>query len=330
MVQNSFRSLFAIIFAGCVVASAPSLSPASEPVEGAGETASAKISHRFIAFGKDTYIMEADGNKSWAYPASTRDGYALADGTVLLALSKSKKYPGGAAVTVNESGDEKLIWKGTQSEVNSAQLTSDCTFVLTEAGESPRLLEVDKDGKIVVEFALKCQKANHHMQSRMARKLLNGNYLVPHLLNFAVFEYDAKGNVVSKIDTTVPGDAEKKIHSWPFTAIRHHKGQTLVCCTNGNRVVDYAADGSIAWQLTNDDLDGEWLQDPCGGQVLPNGNVVITSYAGGRKDPNAPKLLEVTREKEVVWTYSDGLKSGIHHFQILDTDGTPLALPAMK
>ncbi len=58
--------------------------------------------------------------------------------------------------------------------------------------------------------------------------------------------------------------------------------------------------------------------------VLPNGNYVITSYAAGAADPQAPKLIEVTPEKEVVWTYVDGKKQGIHHFQILDTDGESL------
>ena len=139
-----------------------------------------------------------------------------------------------------------------------------------------------------------------------------------------MLNYDASGKVISKLDTTVPGDTERAIHTWPFTAIRHGDGQTMVCCTNGNRVVDFDADGKIIWQLTNDDLPGQWLQDPCGGQVLPNGNVVIACYAGGRKDPRAPKLFEVSRDKKVVWKYSDGQKVGIHHFQILTTNGNML------
>jgi len=42
---------------------------------------------------------------------------------------------------------------------------------------------VDRTGKVVVEFPLQCQNANAHMESRMARKLANGNYLVPQLLD---------------------------------------------------------------------------------------------------------------------------------------------------
>ena len=280
--------------------------------------------HGFLACGAATYIVDGKGNKTWTYPHATRDGYVLENGNIVLTLNKGKRYSGGAVVEITPDGKETLIWKGTQSEVNSAQPTADGTFVITEAGTNPRLIEVDRSGAVRVEFPLACQKENHHMQTRMARKLADGTYLAPHLFNFAVFHYDAKGRIIDQLDTTVPGDTEHAIHTWPFTAIRHGDDQTLVCCTHGNRVVDFDASGKIVWQLTNDDLPGPWLQDPCGSQVLPNGNVVITSYAGGRKDPAAPKLFEVTRDKQVVWKYTDGKKVGIHHFQILDTDGEKL------
>ncbi|MCC9654570.1 beta-propeller domain-containing protein [Rhodopirellula halodulae] len=286
--------------------------------------------HSFLACGKNTYIMKADGTKSWTYPAATRDGYVLGDGTIILTLSKSKRYKGGAVVQIDPDETETLLWKGTQSEVNSAQPTPDGNLVITEAGDRPRLIELGPDGKVLVEFPLACQTENHHMQTRMARKVEDGTYLVPHLLDFAVFQYDPNGNVLRKFDTTVSGDTQHKIHTWPFTAIRHGDNQTLVCCTHGNRVVDFDREGNVVWKLTNDDLPGEWLQDPCGAQVLPNGNIVITSYAAGRADPHAPKLFEVTRDKKVVWQYTDGQKVGIHHFQVLTTNGTKLREPAMK
>lgn len=289
-----------------------------------------ETTHRFLACGAKTYIMEADGKASWTYPGSTRDGYVLGDGRIILTLSKSRDYPGGAVVEIAEEGKETLIWKGTQSEVNSAHPTGEGTYVITEAGPQPRLLEIDAEGSVLVEFPLACQKPNHHLQTRMARKLSDGTYLAPHLLDFAVKQYDKHGTVLSELDTTVDGDEKRSIHTWPFTAIRHGEGHTLVCCTNGNRVVDFDASGEVVWELTNDDLPSPWLQDPCGGQVLPNGNVVIASYAAGRKDPHAPKLIEVNRDKKVVWTYSDGQSVGIHHFQILETNDQPIAGPAMK
>ncbi|MCR9202393.1 MAG: hypothetical protein NXI04_27440 [Planctomycetaceae bacterium] len=288
-----------------------------------------ETTHTFLACGSNTYIMGVDGKPTWTYPASTRDGFVMEDGTIILTLSKAKGS-GGAVVRITPDGEETTIWKGTQSEVNSAHPTADGTFVITEAGMNPRLLEVDASGKVLVEFPLACQKKNHHMQTRMARKLDDGTYLAPHLLDFAVFHYDASGKVLQKLDTTAPGDGQHAIHTWPFTAIRHGDGHTLVCCTHGNRVVDFDADGKIVWTLTNDDLPGNWLQDPCGGQVLPNGNIVITSYAAGRADRSAPKMFEVTPDKQVVWKYADGQKSGIHHFQIISTNGKRLPQPARK
>lgn len=289
-----------------------------------------ETTHSFLACGSKTYIMSADGEKTWTYPANTRDGYVLDDGTVVLTLTRSNQHPGGAVITVSPDGDESLIWKGTQSEVNSAQPTSDGTFVITEAGENPRLIEVNGSGEVVEEFPLACQKENHHMQTRMARKLRDGTFLAPHLFDFAVFHYSKDGEVLGKFDTTVEGDEERNIHTWPFTAIRHGDGHTLVCCTHGNRVVDFDAEGDIVWTLTNDDLPGDWLQDPCGAQILPNGNIVITSYAAGRADRQAPKLFEITRDKKVVWKYADGQQAGIHHFQIISTNGEKLEGPALK
>jgi hypothetical protein len=289
-----------------------------------------KIAHSFLACGQKTYIVGEDKQKTWTYPDSTRDGYVLENGNVILTLSKSKQHSGGAVIEVTPSGDETLIWKGTQAEVNSAQPTESGTFVITEAGPSPRLVEVDRAGKIAVEFPLACQKENFHMQTRMARKLADGTYLVPHLFDFQVFHYDSSGKTIRTLDTTVAGDTKRDIHTWPFTAIRHGDGHTLVCCTNGNRVVDFDANGEKVWELTNEDLPGPWLQDPCGGQVLPNGNIVITSYHAGQIDVDAPKMIEVNREKKVVWTYTDGSPIGIHHFQILTTNGEKLSGAPLK
>lgn len=290
-----------------------------------------EVKHGFLAAGSHTYIMDGEGKQIWTYPQNTRDGYVLPGGKVLLTITRGNKYKGGAVVEVDrETGKEHLIWKGTQSEVNSVQPTADGTYVLTEAGPKPRLLEIDRNGKIIVEFALQCQTANHHMETRMARKLTDGTYLAPHLFDFAVKHYSADGKLLGTLDTTVDGDPEHKIHSWPFTAIRQKNGHTLVNCTHANRVVEFDAAGKKVWELTNDDLPGPWLQDPCGGQVLPNGNIVITSYAGGRKDPHAPKLIEVNRDKDVVWTYRDGKNYGIHHFQILTPDGQPLSGSVLK
>jgi len=281
-----------------------------------------KITHSFLATGGETRIVDGEGKTVWSHPAGTRDGWVLPGGNLLLAVSKNKDYPGGAVIEITRDNKVVFEFKGTQSEVNTAQLLANGNIMLTEAGAMPRLLEVDRSGKIVVEVALKCQTANHHMESRMARKLPNGNYLVPQLLDKVVREYTPKGEIVWEAATP----AEPK-DSWPFTAIRLPDGNTLINCTHGNMVIEVDRNAKIVWQLTNADLPTPLLKDPCGAQRLPNGNTVITSYGAGDQ---AVKLLEVTRDKKVVWTYEQPKKGGIHEFQILDTNGKPLEGEPMR
>ncbi len=268
------------------------------------------VKHGFLATGGETFIVDDAGKEIWKFPMSTRDGWVLENGNVLLALSKSKDYPSGAVVEVNRDGKILFTFKGTQSEVNTVQSLGRGRVMLTEAGDKPRLLEVDAEGKILVEVPLDAQTKDHHLQTRMARKLASGNYLVPQLLDRVVREYDAKGKVVWEVKTP----------NMPFTAIRLPDGNTLIGCTHGNFTIEVDAKGKEVWRVSNDDLPGKPLSDCCGVQRLDNGNTVLTSYNAGAKKV---KLTEVTREKKIVWQYTDERRNGIHHFQILDAKGQP-------
>jgi len=156
------------------------------------------------------------------------------------------------------------------------------------------------------------------MQTRMLRMLPNGNYLAPHLLDFAVKEYDPDSGKVLRSFAT--DDRGRPKRDWPFTAIRLGNGNTLIACTNGNRIIEVDPRGKIVWKVTNEDLGEKLFDDACGAQRLPNGNTVVSSYhARGAQ----VKLFEITREKKVVWRYS-GMNAGFHHFQVLTTNGKPL------
>ncbi len=281
------------------------------------------ITHSFLATGSETFIVSSEGNVTWTYPRSTRDGWVLPSGNILLAVSKGKDYPGGAVVEVDRSGKRLFEFKGTQSEVDTAQALPNGHILLTESGAKPRLLELDREGKIAVEVPLQCQTKNHHMQTRMARKLANGNYLVPHLLDRVVREYRADGTVAWEARTP---DEPKE--SWPFTAIRLENGHTLVNCTHGNMTIEYDAAGKIAWQMSNADLPSPLFADPCGAQRLPNGNTVIASY--GASGAGKVKLFEVTREKKVVWTWTWEKAHGVHTVHVFETNGKALEGAVLK
>ena len=161
------------------------------------------------------------------------------------------------------------------------------------------------------------------MQTRMARKLANGNYLVPHLLAFAVKEYNAKGKVEAVLRTDIKAFGGREAKTWPFTAIRLPNENTLVTLTNGNRVIEFDNTGAIVWAVANSDFEGNPLADPCGAQRLPNGHTVIASYGAG----DGIKLFEIDRDKTILWTYTG---YNVHHFQILTTNGQPLKGTPLK
>ena len=272
----------------------------------------ADVKHSFIVFGAETFVVDGDGKISWVIPKSSRDGWLLQNGNVLLAVSKGKEYPGGAVVEIDKDNKTVFEFKGTQSEVNTVMALDNGNIMFTEAGPKPRLIEVSREGKIIVDMPIQAQTKDHHLQTRMARKLPNGNYLIPQLLDKVVREYSPDGKVVWEVKTP----------NWPFTAIRLPDGNTLINCTLGNLVIEVDPKGQTVWSLSNDDLPGKPINDACGGHRLPNGNTVITSH---HAKANETKLIEVNRDKKIVWTYTNSKNASIHHFQILDTNGVALS-----
>jgi hypothetical protein len=268
----------------------------------------------FLMLGGITQIVDAAGKPTWKYPAATRDGEVLPNGNLLLTLSKTKAYPGGAVVEVTR--DLKVVWeyKGTQTEVNTAVLLDNGNILLTEAGNNPRLLEVARDGSIKVEIPLGCQVTNHHMQSRMARKLPNGHYLVPQ--DKTVREYDAAGKVVWERKSP-----ESTADNRSFCSLRNAAGHTLISLTVGSHIIEVDQAGKIVWELRDGDLAGVPVNRTTALSWLPNGNIVFSNYAA--RAPQA-KVVEITREKLVVWTHTDTSNQGVHEFQLLDEAGKPL------
>lgn len=280
-----------------------------------------EVRHSFFIAGPTfTGIIGENGKPEWdAGRPAARDGYALPNGHLLIAWSDEvKEFTRAKEVvfTYKKSPQNK--------EIGTAQRLGDGRTLITELGPNPRLLEVDAAGKIVLEFALQPETDNAHMQTRMARKLPSGNYLVPHLLAFKVKEYTPEGKVVATFPTDLPELGGRPAENWPFTAIRLENGNTLVTLTHGNKVVELDTTGAVEWRLTNEDLAGAPLADPCGAQRLPNGNTVIACY--GTRGP--VKVLEVAPDRQIVWSYTGSHKA--HEIQILTTNGEPLAGSPLK
>lgn len=279
------------------------------------------IQHSFLLLGPDfTGIIGEDGKVAWdAGRGGSRDGFVLANGNVLVAwMNEVKEF----------TPDKKVVFEYKLSpenkELGTVQRLADGNTLITELGKQPRLRELAPDGTVKVEVPLQPETDNAHLQTRMARKLANGNYLVPHLLAYKIKEYTPEGKVVNSIATDTEQLGGRKVQSWPFTAIRLANGNTLAGLTLSHRVVEFDGEGKPVWIVTNDDLEGRPINDACGVQRLPNGNTVIACHHA--KD--GIRVFEVTPEKKIVWANRGAYR--VHHFQILTTNGQPVAEPPLK
>ena len=279
-----------------------------------------EIRHSFFIAGPNfTGIIGEDGEEIWdSGKKGARDGYVLKNGNILICWADEvREYNKKKKVVFTYSRAEKTM------ELGTAMRLSNGNTMITESGSNPRIVEVNKKGKVVSSIPLKPDTDNVHMQTRMARKLFNGNYLVPHLLAFAVKEYQPDGKVVNVFHTDLEDLGGREAENWPFTAIRLDNGNTLVTLTHGNKAVEFDSNGKVVWKVSNSDLQEAPFVDPCGAQRLPNGNTVIASY-GAQK---GIKLFELTPDKSMVWNY-EGHR--VHHFQILTTNGKPIKGTPLK
>jgi len=276
-----------------------------------------EIRHSFFVAGPNlTGIVGEDGEVLWdAGRRAGRDGFVLPSGNVLIAWNDEVK---------EFTREHEVVFhyrkSAENSEIGTVERLENGNTLITELGKKPRLMEVARDGTVVVEFPLRPETDNAHMQTRMARKLPNGNYLVPHLLAFAVKEYTPSGEVRQTFRTDLEELGGVSAENWPFTAIRLDNGNTLVNLTHGNKTVEFDREGRVVWKVGNDDYPIEKpFDDACGGQRLPNGNTVIAAYhASG----DAIKVFEVTRDKKIVWSYSGPYR--VHGIQVLTTNGRPI------
>ena len=289
--------------------------------EAIGQEEKPAISHSFFVAGPViTGIVGEAGEVIWdSGKPGARDGYVLANGHILICWSDEVKE-----FDIDKNPIFTYTLQPPNEELGTAVRLDNGNTMITELGEQPRLIEVGQNGQLEVEVPLQPETDNAHMQTRMARKLPNGNYLVPHLLAFAVKEYTPAGEVVQTFRTDLDELGGREAENWPFTAIRLENGNTLINLTHGNKTVEMNSNAEVVWKISNEDFEDDPFVDPCGGQRLPNGNTVIASY--GAKE--GIKLFEVSPQKEMVWAYNGDYR--VHHFQILTTNGEPLEGPVLK
>lgn len=265
-------------------------------------------------------IVNAQGKVEWEYAnkAEAHDLQLLPNGNVLLPLPKA------VIAEVNKEG--KIVWqyeckqkegyKG-RIEVHAFQRLPDGNTMIAESGNR-RIIEVNQEGRIVREVPLTVEKPDPHRDTRMVRKLNNGNYLVCHEGDGKIREYDSKGNVLWTFVMELGGRPRSGGHGVEghgnevFGAIRLPNGNTLIAGGNNNRVLEVNPKGDIVWKIDQNELPGIQLAWVTTLHALPNGNIIVGNCHAG---PGNPQLFEVSRDKKVIWkfnnftTFGNGLAS---------------------
>jgi hypothetical protein len=247
--------------------------------------------HRLlVSNGRTVAVVSPDGSIERELKTSgLHDVSYLANGNILFQSSWTR------LAEVDPSG--KTIWEydcatsndnaGKPLEVHAFERLPNGHTMIAESGIG-RIIEVDSAGKLVHEIKLKLDKPSKHRDTRLVRSTPQGTYLVSHEGDGKVREYARDGKVVWEYAVPLFDRAPKGGHgpegfgNQTFCARRLENGNTLLTTGNGHRVLEVNKEGSIVWQLTQEDLPGQ-------------GN---------------PLSIEVDKNKKVVWSYDDFARFG--------------------
>ncbi|MDR2845596.1 MAG: hypothetical protein LBV28_05880, partial [Puniceicoccales bacterium] len=243
------------------------------------------------------------GKISWSHPAKeSNDLWILPGGTLLFGNGTGAKEVSFKDNTVKFEYTSKSEMFAVQRLANGNTFVGECS--------SGKLLEIAPDGKTIVKetstlaskITPKRPLPGGHTYIRNARALPSGNYLAALYQSGEAVEFNPAGERVWAVK--VPGGA----HS----AVRLANGNTLVSSCDAQvrkgvspALYEFDATGKEVWKVSNADLDGKPFHFLSGFQVLPNGNILVSNWLGHGKFGKAPHLLEITRDKKVVWTYAD-------------------------
>ncbi len=279
--------------------------------------------------GKGLVIVDpADGNRAlWQRPlGAVHDLHLLPNGHFLtqdgwprvieLNLAKEVVWEYDATKTNRAEGDGKV-------EIHAYQRFANGTTMIVESGPG-RILEVGPDKSIIKSLPLSVSKPSPHSDTRLVRRLANGHYLVAHEADQCVKEYDADGKVVWDFPVPLFGKTEAGGHGPEafggrcFAATRLENGNTLIATGNGHSILEVTPAKEIVWKLDQHDLPGIVLAWVTNVEMLPGGNIRFGNCHAG---PENPQIIEVTRAKEVVWTFRDFTNFGNSLANTLVLDG---------
>ena len=295
---------------------------------------SAQAQHTVLLQGGDRLAMVSPtGEITWEMPwGGVHDLHLLENGHIMVQqdmLGVAEIDPETKAVVWSYDDQQSNGNVGKKLEIHAFQPLADGHVMIAESGPA-RIIEIDRDGKLLKEIKLIVNNPFPHTDTRLARKLDNGHYLVCHEGDGFVREYDGDGAVVWEYEVPLFGKERADGHgpeAWgnkTFGAVRLKSGNTLLSTGNGHGVLEVTPEKEIVWQLSQKDLPGITLAWVTTLEVLPNGNYVLGNCHAGE---GQPLLVEIDpKTKKVVWTFDRFADFGnnVSNTQLVDQRGLSL------
>ena len=280
--------------------------------------------HPMLLVGEnyDKMFLINKGKVIWTYSTGTSyeydDVWMLSNGNILFSRQE---------YVAEITPDKKVVWRydcniepgPNHTEIHTCQPIGLDKVMFIVNGLPPKLMIVNiKTGAVEVEHELPYSKPANpngiHGQYRRARVTADGTYLIAVFGLGYVAEYDKDFKEIWRYDCKLP-----------WSALRLKNGNTLITNEADALALEVNSKGETVWEFnTRTDLPEAYrfASAPQTCTRLANGNTIFTSR--GDNDGNGPQMVEVTKDKQVLWVMQDWKTLGpVTTVQILDDPGIP-------
>lgn len=268
----------------------------------------------YLGEGYNKMFLVDKGKIIWTYSTGGGneydDSWMLSNGNILFTRMQYV-----AEVTPKK----EVVWRydaPAGTEIHTCQPIGLDKVMFVQNGLPPKLMIVNITTKAVeVEHELPAPSLTDqrtvHAQFRRTRYTAQGTYLVPFLEMGQVVEYDKDFKEIWKYEIPTP-----------WAAIRLKNGNTLITDERDVLTREVNPRKETVWEVRPADLPEAYrFANTQSATRLANGNTIICSRGGDR---NGPQLVEVNRNKKVVWVLRDWANFGpATAVQILDDPGIP-------
>jgi len=273
----------------------------------------ARHSMLYIGEGTNVIYLVHEGKVVWTF--NTGDGWGHRDVWMTTNGNIVFSRQGWAGEITPQ---KRYVWRIEAEENEEIHVTQPIGLdrvMLVVNGKPPKVKIYNKNtGKYEFEHELDFEPEREvHAQFRRSRVTDKNTLLVPYLMMHKVVEYDLNDNFKPIW--------EYKVHS-PWSAVRLKNGNTMITNERDKLIFEVNPAGETVWSFALSELPEEFaIPNTQNFARLDNGNTIICSRGG---NGSAPQLVEITRDKKVVWVLDDWKNLGhATAVQILTEIGIP-------